>query len=143
MQFGLDEILTVIDKVNHAGLSSFEYQDTDTKIKIRTASKEISDQAAVPAVRPEIPPDTDGADEVTVLSPMVGTFYTAPSEGAKSFVQVGDVIKKGQIVGIVEAMKLMNEIESEYDGVVTGILVENEQMVEYGQPLLKVKVENA
>ena len=70
---------------------------------------------------------------------MVGTFYTAPSVDAEPFVKVGDVVKEGQTIGIVEAMKLMNEVESEYDGTVAAILVENGEMVEYGQPLFKVK----
>ncbi len=72
-------------------------------------------------------------------SPLVGTFYCAPSEGADPYVKVGDVVKKGQVLGIVEAMKLMNEIESEFDGEVVEILVENEQMVEYGQPLFVIR----
>lgn len=73
-----------------------------------------------------------------VKSPLVGTFYAAPSENEPPFVQVGDQVRKGQTIGIVEAMKLMNEIESEYDGVVTEILVQNEETVEYGQPLFRI-----
>ena len=73
-----------------------------------------------------------------VKSPLVGRFYAAPSEDAEPFVKVGDRVQKGQTLAIVEAMKLMNEIESEYDGVVTEILVENEQSVEYGQPLFSI-----
>lgn len=73
-----------------------------------------------------------------VKSPLVGRFYAAPSEDAEPFVKVGDRVQKGQTLAIVEAMKLMNEIESEYDGIVTEILVENEQSVEYGQPLFSI-----
>lgn len=73
-----------------------------------------------------------------VCSPLVGTFYAAKEEGAAPFVQVGDKVEKGQVIGIVEAMKLMNEVESEYDGIVAEILVENEEMVEYGQPLISI-----
>jgi len=73
-----------------------------------------------------------------VKSPLVGTFYSAPSPDDAPFVKVGDTVKKGQTLGIVEAMKLMNEIESEYDGVVQAILVENEEIVEYGQPLFVI-----
>lgn len=73
-----------------------------------------------------------------VCSPLVGTFYCAPSEGEEPFVKVGDRVKKGQVLGIIEAMKLMNEIECEQDGVVTAVLVENEQMVEYGQKLFLI-----
>ncbi|MCI8659784.1 MAG: acetyl-CoA carboxylase biotin carboxyl carrier protein [Lachnospiraceae bacterium] len=79
-----------------------------------------------------------GSDKV-VTSPLVGTFYSAPSPEADAFVQVGDMVKKGQVLGIIEAMKLMNEIESEYDGVVEAILVENENVVEYGQPLFRIR----
>ena len=70
---------------------------------------------------------------------LVGTFYAAPSEEAAPFVCVGDTVKKGQTLAIVEAMKLMNEIESEFDGVVEEILVKNGQAVEYGQPLFRLK----
>ena len=73
-----------------------------------------------------------------INSPLVGTVYLAPEEGAKPFVQVGDTVKKGQVVAIVEAMKLMNEIESDFDGTVTEILVKNGQAVEYGQPLFRI-----
>lgn len=70
-----------------------------------------------------------------ITSPLVGTFYAAPSEDSEPFVKIGDSITKGQTLAIVEAMKLMNDIESEFDGVITEILVENGQAVEYGQPL--------
>ena len=69
----------------------------------------------------------------------MGPFYAAPSEEAEPFVKVGDTVKKGQILGIIEAMKLMNEIESEYDGVIEAVMIENEQVVEYGQPLFRVR----
>ena len=71
-------------------------------------------------------------------SPLVGTFYVAPAEDADPFVSVGDPVKKGQTLAIIEAMKLMNEIESEYDGTVAEILVENGKPVEYGQPLFRI-----
>ena len=74
-----------------------------------------------------------------VKSPLVGTFYNASSPDAEAFVKVGDTVKKGQVLGIVEAMKLMNEIESEFDGTVEQILVENEEVVEYGQPLFVIR----
>ena len=73
-----------------------------------------------------------------MVSPLVGTFYSSSSPEAESFVKVGDTVKKGQVLGIVEAMKLMNEIESEYDGVVEEIMVGNEEVVEYGQPLFRI-----
>ena len=70
---------------------------------------------------------------------MVGVFYAASSPDADPYVKVGDRVRKGQVLGIIEAMKLMNEIESEYDGVVEAILVENEAVVEYGQPLFRIR----
>lgn len=79
------------------------------------------------------------ASDQVVTSPLVGTFYNAPSPEAEPFVKVGDTVKKGQVLGIIEAMKLMNEIECEYDGVVEAILVDNESVVEYGQPLLRIR----
>ena len=75
----------------------------------------------------------------TINSPMVGTFYKSLSPDAKPFVKVGDKIKKGQVICIVEAMKLMNEIESEFDGEIVEICVDNEAIVEYGMPLFKIK----
>jgi acetyl-CoA carboxylase biotin carboxyl carrier protein len=74
-----------------------------------------------------------------VESPMVGTFYRAPAPGAKPYVEEGDVVKKGQILCIVEAMKLMNEIEVEFEGRIVSIMVENAQPVEYGEPLFLVE----
>lgn len=82
--------------------------------------------------------DMIGSDNV-VTSPLVGTFYNASSPEAEPFVKVGDTVKKGQVLGIIEAMKLMNEIESEFDGIVEAILVNNEDVVEFGQPLFRIR----
>lgn len=81
--------------------------------------------------------DEEGITVIT--SPMVGTYYSKPSPDSDSFVNVGDAVKKGKIICIIEAMKLMNEIESEYDGTITECLVSDGDMVEYGQPLFKIK----
>ena len=89
----------------------------------------LAQVAAVPA------PEEKGQ---LVKSPLVGTFYNAPSPDSPAYVKVGDTVKKGQILGIIEAMKLMNEIESDYDGVVTEILIKNEETVEFGQPLFRI-----
>jgi acetyl-CoA carboxylase biotin carboxyl carrier protein len=152
MQFGLNEILTVIDKVRDTGLAAFEYQDADTKIKIKGTSitdgmsekkETFTCEKAVPAapVMEQKISDAAAADRQQILSPMVGTFYAAPSEEAEPFVKPGDIVKKGQVVAIVEAMKLMNEIEAECDGVVVEVLVQNEQTVEFGQPLFAISQE--
>lgn len=76
---------------------------------------------------------------ITVTSPIVGTFYKSPSPEAKPYVEVGSIVKKGQILCVIEAMKLMNEIESEYDGIVAKILIESGQSVEYGEPLFLIE----
>jgi acetyl-CoA carboxylase biotin carboxyl carrier protein len=89
--------------------------------------------AAEPAAAPVAAEDTR-----TINSPMVGTFYRAPSPGAKPFADVGQKVKAGDTVCIIEAMKLLNEIETEYDGVIKEILVENGQPVEFGQPLFVI-----
>ena len=73
-----------------------------------------------------------------VTSPMIGTFYASPSPGEPPFVQEGDEVEVGQVIGIIEAMKIMNEITSEHDGVISKILVKNAQAVEYGQPLVHI-----
>lgn len=82
---------------------------------------------------------SESMSDKVVNSPLVGTFYNASSPEADPFVRVGDSVKKGQILGIIEAMKLMNEIECEYDGVVEAVLVGNEEVVEYGQPLFRIR----
>lgn len=81
----------------------------------------------------------DVASDKVVSCPLVGTFYSSPSPDAEDFVKVGDTVKKGQVIGIVEAMKLMNEIECEFDGIVDAVLVKNEEVVEYGQPLFRIR----
>jgi len=104
-------------------------------------------QAAAPAVSApavqEAPVSEEksapASDALTIDSPMVGTFYVAPSPGAPAFVKIGDKVSKGQTIGIVEAMKIMNEIEAEFDCVIKNRLVEDGQPVEYGTPLFEVE----
>ena len=160
MEFSLNEILTMIDKVKSTELSLFQYEDADTKIKIKGTKQGIPQPArsekrayAAPIREEECAAaeeaqtsDAPGEAEETkvpeagrmITSPMVGTFYCAPAEDKEPYVSVGDTVKKGQTIGIVEAMKLMNEIESEFEGTVLEILAENGQMVEYGQPLVRI-----
>lgn len=149
----LEEILKLIDTVSKSSLTEFEWKEGEMEIKLEKQKEQAAGGQLVIAAAPEqyIPTPAAGPVNVTetvavqasgegnvIESPLVGTFYNAPSPEAEVFVKVGDTVKKGQVLGIIEAMKLMNEIESEYDGVVTEVLVENEQMVEYGQPLFRI-----
>ena len=104
----------------------------------------VQGPAGVPAGKTAAPAEakdagTDIGSDKVITSPLVGTFYSSSSPDAEPYVKAGDTVKKGQILGIIEAMKLMNEIESEYDGVVEAVLVNNEDVVEYGQPLFRIK----
>lgn len=133
MNFELNEILTIIDKVKNTGLDTFEYQDKETKIKIKGA-KEGKTVQVMPVEVAEVQ-----AEATYIEAPMVGTFYVASSPEEDPFVSVGDTVKKGQVIGIIEAMKLMNEIEADQEGIVEEILVSNETIVEYGQPLIRIR----
>lgn len=133
-----DKIVQLIHAVGEAGLSEFSFEEGALKISMRGGEKQEKMVNFIPEtleIREEIEEKPVAITGKTVKSPLVGTFYAAPSPEAEPFVKKGDIVKKGQVLGIVEAMKLMNEIESEYDGVVEEILIENEDMVEYGQPL--------
>lgn len=134
-----ENLLELIQAVSHSNLTSLEYEEGETKIKMKAGA--VVGQGTVPTeIRGISEFDQNISDDKgnLITCPLVGTFYAASSEEAAPFVQVGDTVKKGQILGIVEAMKLMNEIESEYDGVVTKVLVENGTAVEYGQPLFAI-----
>ena len=160
------QILELVKEVPKAGLTNFEY--TEGNIRIAMSCPQPEEKIVVPASNIALQEaigvsansvngaNTAGTEGVAaaqsqaaeavgekggnlVKSPLVGTFYAAPSEDAEPFIKVGDTVKKGQTLAIVEAMKLMNEIESEFDGVVTEILVENEENVEYGQPLFRIQ----
>ena len=127
------------------GLSELEVESGDVRVRVQRATAPV-----VAPSPPVAPPPPAGADEhplvadviaptlVTVEAPMVGTFYRASSPTADPYVQEGDAVKEGQVLCIIEAMKLMNEIESKVGGRVARILVENGQAVEYGQPLFLV-----
>jgi acetyl-CoA carboxylase biotin carboxyl carrier protein len=107
-----------------------------------TGGREAADVASgYDVARPSMPPPaaSDDPNLVDVPSPLVGTFYRAPSPTAKSFVDVGTPVKKGQVLCIVEAMKLMNEIECDVDGTVAEILIENGKPVEFGEKLFKIR----
>lgn len=144
----LENLLKLIDKVSSSGLDSFHMEEEGFKLSMkkkkgREAAVALSGAAEMPVRMDAESPDHGGHAELPdgkqVKAPLVGTFYNASSPEEEPFVQVGDTVKKGQVLGIIEAMKLMNEIECEYDGVVEAVLVENEQMVEYGQPLFVIR----
>jgi acetyl-CoA carboxylase biotin carboxyl carrier protein len=123
-------------------LSELEIEESGVRIKLKRSEPgvELPPTKEVIALtkRPSIKDDRD-KNLVTIESPMVGTFYMAPSPGVDPYVKVGDIVKKGQILCIIEAMKLMNEIESELNGKIVSILVEDGNPVEYGEPLFYIE----
>jgi len=137
-----DQILELVKEVSKAGLSNFEYQEGDVRLSMscpETAENVVVKTIEHPVKEEASEPEQVQSEGKIVASPLVGTFYAAPSEDEEPFVKVGDTVTKGQTLAIVEAMKLMNEIESEFDGVVAEICVDNAQSVEYGQPLFRIK----
>lgn len=150
-----EKILELIHAVSDSNLTKFHLADgewqldmeTNKQQQVKTVVVKESDGVQIAAAPVNEIAFTDDSQEdkdekVTgnvVKSPLVGTFYRASSPDSEPFVKVGDTVKKGQVLAIVEAMKLMNEIESEFDGTVKEILVENEQMVEYGQALFVIE----
>ena len=151
-----ENLLTLIKTVSDSELTDFAYEENGTSIHLKKKKETVvvaGNQLDVPiaglaAAQAAASSATVNAETVQaassepegmiVKSPLVGTFYAAPSEDADPFVSVGDKVKKGQVIGIVEAMKLMNEIESDFDGKVAEIYVQNGQAVEYGQPLFRI-----
>ena len=147
----LRKLKKLIDLVEESGIAELELTEGEEKIRIvkgggqtREPFYMVSGPApasapvpvAAPAPAAPLPSATPAEPEGHIVkSPMVGTYYRCPSPGAKSFVEVGDSVKKGQTICIIEAMKLMNEIEADKDGVIKAVLVENGQPVEYGEPL--------
>ncbi|HJA17641.1 MAG TPA: acetyl-CoA carboxylase biotin carboxyl carrier protein [Candidatus Duodenibacillus intestinigallinarum] len=152
----LRKLKTLIDLVSESGVAELEITEGDDRVKIvnRVGAAPVAAAApaviatpvvasAAPAAAPAVAAEPAAApvaaeDTRTINSPMVGTFYRAPSPGAKPFADVGQKVKAGDTVCIIEAMKLLNEIETEYDGVIKEILVENGQPVEFGQPLFVI-----
>lgn len=142
----LKQILQLIDAVSESSLDKFEYEENGSKLSLekgkepvimtQVAENEEMSQALKPSA--EIQKEEKESTGQIVKSPLVGTFYAAPAEDADPFVRTGDKIKQGQVLAIVEAMKLMNDIESEYEGEIAEIYVENGQSVEYGQPLFRI-----
>ncbi len=139
-----DNLLKLIRTVSESALTELKYEGDGVKLSLRadrSGGVTVIESAGFQQVAA---PDTQDAIPVTepsgmvLTSPLVGIFYTAPSEDAADFVKIGDTVRKGQTLAIIEAMKLMNEIESEADGTVTAILATNGMPVEYGQPLFRI-----
>ena len=131
-------IKELVDNLKEFELTELEYQDGQTRIKVSKSSKGVEQFKTSALVSPNkaVLKSTDDSDGVRIKSPIIGTAYLAAEPGAKKFVEVGDKIKKGQTVMIVEAMKTMNHVPSTSDGEVKKILVEDGQPVEFGQVLI-------
>ncbi|MGB5080543.1 MAG: acetyl-CoA carboxylase biotin carboxyl carrier protein [Burkholderiales bacterium] len=151
----LRKLKKLIDLVEESGIAELEITEGEEKVKIVKSGAGAKSAVVVPASSPPAaaavavaqpiapvaapqPEAPAGLEGHLVKSPMVGTFYRAPAPGAKSFVEVGDSVKAGQAICVIEAMKLMNEIEADKDGIVKAIMVENGQPVEYGEPLMMI-----
>ncbi len=147
----LRKLKKLIDLVQESGIGELEITEGEERVRISRAGTApplvmathapmamvpAAGTAAAPAAAPEAPPAPTGH---TLKSPMVGTFYRSPSPGSPAFVEVGQAVAKGQTLCIIEAMKLLNEIESDAAGTIKAILVENGQPVEYGQPLFVIE----
>ena len=134
-------IKELVENLKEFGLTELEYQEGQTKIKVSKASRTIEQtisSAVVSQNKAVLKSSVDG-EGIRVKSPIIGTAYLAAEPGAKKFVEVGDKIKKGQTVMIVEAMKTMNHVPSTADGEVKKILIEDGQPVEFGQTLILLK----
>ncbi len=134
-------IKELVDNLKEFELTELEYQEGQTKIKVSKASKSAEQVKTSAVVSPNksVLKSSNENEGIRVKSPIIGTAYLAPEPGAKKFIEVGDKIKKGQTVMIVEAMKTMNHVPSTTDGVVKKILVEDGQPVEFGQTLVLLK----
>lgn len=137
-----EQLLKLIDHVSDSKLTSFQYETEDTRISMKCRTTNTVVQAPE-VIEYKLPVNEKVSEETKegniITAPLVGIFYVAPAEDAEPFVKKGDSVTKGQVVAIVEAMKLMNEIESGFDGEIVEIYVENGEAVEYGQPLFRVK----
>ena len=149
----LRKLKTLIDLVSESNVSELEITEAEGKVRIvkgGSAAFQAPMQAPVApvmpvaavlpaAAAPQPVPEVSASVGHVVKSPMVGTFYRASSPGAKSFVEIGSQVKEGETICIIEAMKILNEIESDKTGTITQILGENGQAVEYGQPLFVIE----
>jgi acetyl-CoA carboxylase biotin carboxyl carrier protein len=141
----LRKLKTLIELVESSGIGELEIQEGEERVRITragpvphppVAAQAVAGSPGAPSPVPAAPAPPPEPEGHVVKSPMVGTFYRSASPGAKPFVDVGDSVQQGDTLCIIEAMKLMNEIESDASGVVKAILVDNGQPVEFGQPLV-------
>ena len=135
----LRKLKTLIDLVSESNISELEITEAEGKVRIvkaTLAAPSLAAASVAAAVAAEAAAEAEGK---IIKSPMVGTFYRSSSPGAKAFVEIGDMVRIGQPVCIIEAMKIMNEIEADCDGKVLRILCESGQAVEFGQPLFIVE----
>ncbi|MDO5362888.1 MAG: acetyl-CoA carboxylase biotin carboxyl carrier protein [Eubacteriales bacterium] len=143
----LEKIEGLVKIIEESSLKEFTYKEGDIKITMSkldhppvvAAGVPMAPSAAASAPAPVAVQEEEEEEQLFITSPIVGTFYSAPAPDAPAFVKVGEQVKNGQTVCILEAMKLMNEIQSEFDCEIEAVLVSNEQKVEYGQPLFRVK----
>ncbi|MEK6814215.1 MAG: acetyl-CoA carboxylase biotin carboxyl carrier protein [Nitrospirota bacterium] len=147
----LKEIREIIDLIIRTDVSEIEIEKSGIRVRVRRgalpaapppahgAEMVVSAAAAVPISAQTAAGEAKRDEGVLICAPIVGTFYRSPAPEAKPYVEIGDVVKKGQVLGLIEAMKLMNEIESEADGRVAEILAENAKPVEYGTPLFRIE----
>lgn len=140
----LEKIEGLVKIIENSSLTEFTLKEGDMKITMSKLDHPPVVAAGIPAAAPAAPEmaveeENPEDEKLFITSPIVGTFYSAPAPDAPTFVKVGDQVKNGQTVCILEAMKLMNEIQSDFDCEIEAVLVSNEQKVEYGQPLFRVK----
>lgn len=138
------EILELIEAIDKSALTKFSFEEGDTKIKIEKNREETI--CTKPVTQNEV---LQIKEEVEIIesdnfeyikSPLIGTFYNSPSPEEEPYIAVGDKVSKNQVIGIIEVMKVMNEVKCNYDGIVEDILINNNDTVEYGQSLIKIKV---
>jgi acetyl-CoA carboxylase biotin carboxyl carrier protein len=140
-----EQIIQLIKTISSSEVTGFELEEGSLKIAVKKREKRYTGESVLIEQSEKMQGmernKEETEDSVMISSPLVGTFYASPDPEAPPFVSVGDKVKAGQVIGIIEAMKLMNEVEAEFDGKIEKILVENEQVIEYGQPLFMVKPE--
>ncbi|MBI5454526.1 MAG: acetyl-CoA carboxylase biotin carboxyl carrier protein [Deltaproteobacteria bacterium] len=147
----IKDVKAIYKFLRETDITEFELEGADGKVRIKRGSVAPAMEAVEVKPQPQVGAPKDEKKETAsekarseniriVTSPMVGTFYRSPSPEAPAFVELGSIVKSSQTMCIIEAMKLMNEVESEYNGKVVSILVENGQPVEYGEPLFHIEV---